>query len=313
MFNKTFRTLNEYPKIYLGFAVSAAVTSLFALVGSIIASNISVPNTQLGLIGNDFIGQLYPQIFSLIGVSVLHIFLFPFLFLHIKKACLNVSSDEGFTFFYKDEINKDLDKGDSDYKSILKTNWYKIFVVNMLATVAVMILFFPYIILAVLTSSFGFITFVFVVSAAIVIFFAQIASVCVIIEDSFGEGLKCAFKYGKAIIFPLIGTSIVIGLPLLIIVFLESYVFETTINAYGILTNEFSSYLIGSKILMVVLVVFKFIYSIYRDSFIYTYIMQKYYSDKYERQTADDLSISFEGDANADISFDDIIANDDQA
>lgn len=306
MFNKTFKTLDKYPKIYLGFAVSSVITTFFVFLGGFLADKYLISFINIGLIGDNFYGRIFSMLFGSIGSIIVYIFLFPLLFLYVKRACLDVSADEGFTFFYKDKIMDDLSKITADYKSILKENWYKIILVYLLTFCALIILSIPFILSALLSYLLvGYIGFIYVFIIGVISLLAQIASVCVILEDSFKEGIKCTFKYGKAIIFPLFGASVVIGIPLLIIMLMENSVFENTINSYSFLTNEFASYILGSQILIVILIVFQFAYGIYRNSFVYTYLTQMYYQEKYEKQSVDDLSIKFEGDVNDDITFDD--------
>jgi len=305
MFNKTFKTLDKYPKIYLGFLISAVIAVLFACLSSSIGINYLQSAGTPGLFSAIFLLTLISMSSVFIVYTLLYIFFYPFLFSYIKMACMDIASQEDINFFTKDEVNNAFTAKALDYKNNLKSDWYKIIFVYILliaiSIVSIILIGAIFFFLSFFTSELIDLLFpAYFVFFIIALLFAQIASVCVILEDNFKNGISTTLKYGKKIIFPLLGTSLFISIPLLILSLFINQTYWLAISSYSFSALEIVSFSVGDKMLIAIIFIFSFLYGVYRSSFIYTYIAHKCIYEKCDDARLEEYNIKFEGDINWD-------------
>lgn len=295
MFNKTFKTLDKYPKIYIGFLIYGLVIALFSYVGSYIGDMLHSKIIYAGSLDGGLMEPYLALPVLVIGYILICIFLFPYLFTYIKKACVNTAAEEGLTFFYQDEIDDAFTLKNQNYVNILKASWYKIVVIYAVTVPVIILLTIGLFSVAHIRLG-SLILIIFLIVAGLSFYFMQIVSVCVIMEDSFKEGIKGAFKIGKRLVLHLVGATIFINIPALLIDTLNNYIAVEEMSVYSFLENRFAFFSSGQNVFFILLLLASTLYGVFSSAFIYTYITHKYIYQKCEKAREDDFSIKFEGD-----------------
>ncbi|MBN2880302.1 MAG: hypothetical protein JXN65_11815 [Clostridia bacterium] len=302
MYKKCFDTLDRYPKIFLGFLLSAVFNFLLYYFSKIALIRALGKAPEILLHNQDTILALNTLLFAFIGSALLSVFLYPFLFNYIRNASLDIVSNDDNLFFTPDEFTElfEIRGRDYSYKTVLKYDWYKLILPYFLAAVSailiVVLYFFLHFLGANIFPSFiSFIGVVLIFIIAIIFIFAQIGGVCAILENNFKEGLRTLFRHGKKVIFSLIGTSILLKIPIVLLSLLLSKSYLYTISSYTFFSSDTSSLLNSGNPLHVALLIFNFLYGIYVDSFLYTYIFHKCIYEKCDNHRLEQYNIKFEG------------------
>lgn len=254
MWNTTIRTIRDNPRIILGFLIQTFLPVLVIIpsFGALIAMIVSL---------DDLSNVFVPATLSLAPLAI-----YALVFLVFLAGMMLILPSWVRLIF--ESVTQRVYSG--WYQRGLRSAWWKPFVINLMLA-GILIVFSIFNMISSIIPPLA----ILMVPLSLAVSLAQhpamiIGHTAVVVEGSFNTGLQNAFKVGKKYFLKLLGTNILVNAPIWIIaITLYVAMIIMVVQGQSPMTE-------GMIIFLICFVVISIIYSIFIQSFLYTYSMHHY-------------------------------------